>query len=173
MQQAIALNIDRALSIYGWMSTQELLWLTHTCSQHERIVELGSYPGRSTRALADHTKGTVIAIDDFLGPRDMSRRVRRQASKERHGNLLTQFTANMEGVLDKIRVVQYDLETINPADYNPPFDMIFIDGAHDYVSVSRDIKKWKSFITPGGLISGHDFSEGYPGVERAVLESFG
>jgi len=40
---------------------------------------------------------------------------------------------------------------------NGYIDMIFIDGSHDYDSVSEDIKSWEPKIRKGGIISGHDY----------------
>ena len=36
-------------------------------------------------------------------------------------------------------------------------DCVFLDGAHDYLSVSRDICHWLPKVRPGGLICGHDY----------------
>ncbi|CAK8986749.1 unnamed protein product [Durusdinium trenchii] len=49
-------------------------------------------------------------------------------------------------------------------------DLVFIDGAHDYDSVSQDLKAWWPKIRPGGVMAGHDFSMSFPGLMRAVLE---
>jgi len=40
-----------------------------------------------------------------------------------------------------------------------PFDMVYIDAAHDYNSLTEDIKLWIGFIKPGGVISGHDYGQ--------------
>lgn len=49
-------------------------------------------------------------------------------------------------------------------------DLVFIDGAHDYESVSQDLKAWWPKLRPGGVMAGHDFSMSFPGLMRAVLE---
>jgi len=49
-------------------------------------------------------------------------------------------------------------------------DLVFIDGAHDYESVSEDLKAWWPKIRAGGVMAGHDFSMSFPGLMRAVLE---
>jgi hypothetical protein len=46
--------------------------------------------------------------------------------------------------------------------------MVFIDGAHDYESVKRDILTWSARLRPGGLLCGHDRNQ--PGVRRAIDE---
>jgi predicted O-methyltransferase YrrM len=50
-------------------------------------------------------------------------------------------------------------------------DFVFIDAAHDYESVKKDITAWFPKIKEGGTIAGHD----YPwcdGVKKAVHEFF-
>jgi predicted O-methyltransferase YrrM len=39
----------------------------------------------------------------------------------------------------------------------PFFDLIFIDGAHDYFSVVNDIRVSLRGLKPGGILCGHDF----------------
>lgn len=51
-------------------------------------------------------------------------------------------------------------------------DFVFIDGQHDYQSVKADIKLWRPKIKKGGFISGHDYHRRWPGVVKAVRESF-
>ena len=51
-------------------------------------------------------------------------------------------------------------------------DMVYIDGAHDYKSVSEDIKEWLKKVKKGGLIAGHDFHN-ILAVRKAVGEILG
>lgn len=52
-------------------------------------------------------------------------------------------------------------------------DFIFIDAAHSYLAVARDIEDWLPKLAPGGWFGGHDYHESWPGVIRAVDEAFG
>ena len=52
-------------------------------------------------------------------------------------------------------------------------DVVFIDMEHTYEAVKNDIKMWYKKIKPGGYIAGHDYVSGWPGVVKAVDESFG
>ncbi|WP_158547456.1 class I SAM-dependent methyltransferase [Rhodovulum sp. 12E13] len=36
-------------------------------------------------------------------------------------------------------------------------DWVYIDGAHDYVSVARDLELCTRVVKPGGIIAGHDY----------------
>lgn len=49
-------------------------------------------------------------------------------------------------------------------------DFVYIDGNHDYESVSRDIKDWFPKLRAGGILSGHDYNETNPGTKQAVNE---
>src|SRR5947199_8512111 len=85
-------DISKALSIQGWMSEPELNWLAETAQTAKVIVEVGSHVGRSTRALADNTQGTLIAVDDWYGPRDTIIKHSERVS----GTILKQFVQNLE-----------------------------------------------------------------------------
>lgn len=52
----------------------------------------------------------------------------------------------------------------------PEVDFAFIDGNHTYEYVSRDIGIYWLHVRRGGLISGHDYGSGFPGVVQAVTE---
>jgi hypothetical protein len=46
--------------------------------------------------------------------------------------------------------------------------MLFVDGLHDYSSVSGDITQLQRALVDGGLLACHDYGTGYWGVTRAV-----
>jgi predicted O-methyltransferase YrrM len=48
------------------------------------------------------------------------------------------------------------------------FDYIYIDGAHDYMNVLRDINAWYPKVKKGGIFAGHDLW--FDGVKQAVLD---
>jgi hypothetical protein len=132
------------------MEPDELQWLAEQAAKHERIVEVGSFLGRSTRAMADNTLGWVLAFDDWYGPRDIDMDCR--------DRIYDIFRKNMNGLVEsgKVRILQGDHsdDSIIPMGLHP--DMVFIDGNHDYVSVKKDLLIWKHRIVPGGLLCGHD-----------------
>src|SRR3990172_2076152 len=70
------MNIENALKINeGWMERHDLEWLATYAAKSKRIVEVGSWHGRSTTVLADNTEGIVFAVDTWEG------------SEEHHGVL--------------------------------------------------------------------------------------
>lgn len=152
-------DVTRALTIRGWMTEPELTWLAEQAQSHQAIVEVGSYLGRSTRALCDHTSGKVWAVDDWYGPRD----VELDANQRR--NIFGHFQKHMEGCEGKLEIVIADHGSPQ-FDVSP--DMVFIDGDHSYASVHRDITFWREKLLPGGLLCGHDIN--IDGVRAACLE---
>jgi hypothetical protein len=144
------MNLERALQIQGFMEPNELAWLALMASKHQRIVEVGSFLGRSTRAMADNTPGWVLAFDDWFGPREVPMSGREHCYEV--------FRKNVNGLVEngKVLILQGDHGDLNviPQGLNP--DMVFIDGSHDYESVKRDITIWKAKLAYGGLICGHD-----------------
>ena len=150
------MNLSKALSIEGWMEPAELTWLAEQAALHKIIVEIGSFKGRSTRALADNTDGLVIAIDDFYGPREIELAGR--------NDIYNQFLINTAG-LSNLAVVKANHRDLPNPEFVP--DMVFLDGAHEYDAVKQDILYWLPRTT--GLLAGHDFGW-CPGVDQAVRE---
>lgn len=167
------MNLAPALKIHGFTNERELRWLAEQARYRKKIVEIGSWKGRSTRAMADNSQATIYAVDTWKGtPEDAH-------SKELIGKpddyLIEQFGANMDPAWfqppHRIRCVQMpSLDAAKYIAHYGPFDMIFIDAAHDYESVKADIQAWRPLLGPGGLFCGHDFAQGRGGVVRAVNE---
>lgn len=160
------LDITRAVEIVGWMTEEELLWLAEQAAEHSVIVEMGSYQGRSTRAMGDHAKGIVYAWDNWEGPDEAWWRDVTPDSYRK--SLLTRFKSNLSDLLEsgKVQIINMSHDQPVPEIIGKP-DMIFIDGDHTYEAVKRDIKKWLP-LPSGCLLCGHDFNQ--PEVRQAVQE---
>jgi hypothetical protein len=52
------------------------------------------------------------------------------------------------------------------------FDIVFIDGLHDYNAVKTDILAWLPKVKRGGILCGDDYGDIYVGVKQAVDEIF-
>ena len=157
------MNIERALTITGWMEPEELEWLAEQASYHTRIVEIGCFQGRSTRALAENTTGWVWAIDPWK---------KRPWDTEAVGDgdwLYEEFRKNMR---DLNNVTALQMQSLAAATtFKTPVDMVFIDGNHDYEAVKADILAWRPLLVEGGLLCGHDYGwPDVPGVKQAVDE---
>ena len=163
------MNIGTALTIKGWMTPGELEFLAELASESDIIVEFGCYHGRSTRALGDNARGIVYAVDtwakeywDYDG----------KPIGLMHDNNVETFKENLKDLIKAGKVIPCVCKTVffNLDRYA---DFIFIDADHRYESVKADIARAKQLIKPGGIIAGHDYTDGYsPGVKKAVDEAF-
>jgi hypothetical protein len=159
------LKLDRALSTVGWMEPDELKWLAEQAQGASCIFEIGSYLGKSTRALADNTKGIIHAIDSWNAP--VSHSDGGGIAFMTNEETFNQFYMNLYGPIKAGKVLPI---CKNWEDYHPncKSDFIFIDGNHHYKHVRHDIGKALHYGTK--TISGHDWD--WDGVRKAVLEYF-
>lgn len=140
-------------NIKGWMSVEELTFLYETAKEMKDVVEIGSYKGRSTKALIE--SGTkVIAIDNWKGNNDL-----RVTDKD-----YQEFLKNTKGS-DNLTTIVGD--SVESAKYIDSVDMVFLDGDHTYDGVKRDIKAWLPKAKK--LLCGHDYD--LPEVKQAVDEA--
>lgn len=161
------INISNAEKIPGWMTSDELEWLATASSTHKCIVEIGCWKGRSTRALAENTLGRVYAVDTW--PQTIWYAEDEFKNKPKDW-LLNEFKKNVSG-LTNIQIIR--MPSVEAAKYiyrhfDKSFDMIFIDGGHDYDCIKADLLVWKPLLSPGGLLCGHDIIA--PGVLKALQE---
>jgi hypothetical protein len=165
--------VDFAAKVQGLTNWTEVHALADFASQHHVILEIGSYLGKSTRALADNTDGVVVACDNFKGPKDIV-----ITWKERQ-NIYERFVANMGEHITNRKVIPWVInhEEMTKAalcellEGRRP-DMCYIDGSHKEKDIARDIEFCMS-VMDGGLLAGHDFQLGCPDVMKAVTERLG
>jgi len=162
------MNIASALKITGWMTEQELYFLAESAAKSTLILEVGSYCGRSTRAMADNTRGIIHAID----PWDGKFQIYKGTLLENGDNI--KYTIFFNNLLRYIESGQVQVNRMNFLDFkiiDPP-NMIFIDAIHEYEAVKKDIYHAMSLMKKG-LLCGHDYCDAWHGVIEAVNEIFG
>jgi methyltransferase family protein len=162
-------NIERALAISDYQCderTAEVTWLAQQASTRLMIVEVGCWKGCTTRAMADNTKGTVFAVDTWLGSFN---EVHKEFTDHEPGWLFEEFMRNVDDLKNR-QVVK--LDSLSAAMWlgnrGYKFDMIFLDASHDYDSVKADILAWRPLLASGGLLCGHDRQ--WDGVAQAINE---
>lgn len=166
------LNLDKALTIKGWMSLRELMFLATRAPECSIIIEVGSYYGRSARAFADNMNGArLYCIDPWNGP------LLDGDNQHQIGNVNTYvfntFKENMEPHFSAGKVVPLRGK-LNDFKYlfEHDADFIFLDGDHKYESVRSDIENAFTMLKPGGILAGHDYAPGWPEIIKAVDEFF-
>lgn len=162
------IRLSNAKSIDGWMSDRELKFLAESVQEAEIVIEIGCHKGRSTRALADNCPGTVYAIDPWKGVYFTNDNRRLFESGD---HIFTEFVKNLR-YCGNVMVCRGTLEDFFLK--LPQADFIFIDGDHRYEYVKKDILLSQQLLKPMGTIAGHDYRDrSWPGVEKAVTETFG
>jgi hypothetical protein len=141
------------MHLKGWIQPSELTWLSAKAATMGSIVEIGSFRGRSSYALAQACPGWVYCVDPWTD------------------EVFADWQSGVGSQFDNVVPVRH---------YSPeagelipdPVDMVFVDGAHDYDSVAEDIMYWQTRARV--LLCGHDYTTvagaAFPGVRQAVEE---
>lgn len=141
---------------------------------YKTFVEVGCKEGRTTgHILKTIPDSRVIAIDPWIAnpaPKNGDT-TREDYEKWDFAKIEQEFYDNVGANLERCRMCRRTSEEAaqQVADGQ---DIVFIDALHDYESVKQDIRLWWPKVRIGGMLTGHDFNHQWPGVERAVAESF-
>ena len=153
----------KASDIQGWMTEDELSWLSEQASRMESVAEIGCWKGRSTFALLSACPGFVYAIDHFQGSLEELSKGHKEALD---GSIRGQFYANC-GHFPNLRMIEAESSVASELFSGREVDMVFIDASHRYEDVLLDIQHWEPKTRV--LLAGHDFDV-WPGVTQAVTE---
>lgn len=163
------------MAVEGLMRRNEvycLYTLAKEAAKDGVIVEIGSYRGLSTVALAKGTsKGSrlpVYSIDphEDIEPDGGERDGLRYGSKDHVAFLKNVFFAGVAEIVRPIQLLSWEVA----AGWNKPISLLWIDGNHQYEAVSKDFALWERFISRGGYVAFHDSIEPGGGPYRIVDE---
>ena len=169
-------ELKRALNamekVDGWMTREEGGHLYET--GHEAVtkispvvVEIGSWKGRSTVALAAMAKirkAKVYAIDPHEGDLWSNGQVIKT-----DGTLESlKKTLETYSLTDAVEIVQKKSTDVEWSGVLPKIGLLFIDGKHDYESVKADFEHFEKHLASNALVAFHDYNE--DGVKLAVDE---
>jgi hypothetical protein len=122
-----------------------------------RIVEIGSYRGRSAIVLAAAAPPgcEVVAIDPHAGNDRGPRQWTGTAGEGEDDHRA--FVANLEraGVAGRVRHVRRRSQDAL-GEVSGEVDVLYVDGAHAYRAASSDIAGWGARVRPGGTLLIHD-----------------
>jgi hypothetical protein len=128
-----------------------------------RLVEIGSYCGRATVAMALALQGLsrpdarVVAVDEpTLGAAPDGRPAR---------DLLLEQLAELE-----LRPLVICAPEDDPEPWRAPCALLLLDGRHDHAGLADDLDRYLPALAPGGLLLFHDYAHYFPDVVRRVEE---
>lgn len=139
--------------------------VTDTEGVEGRIIEVGSWQGRSTVALANAAHPQMVdAVDTWQGsPGEIS------ADLAAGRDVFAEFAANIEertaGNVTSHRMGWREFF----ATHEGPIRLLFIDAEHTYQEVRDNILAALPFMAPGSVICGDDAH--HPPIIRAVVET--
>ncbi len=190
---------DQPEDLQGWGGHKEFLGKMIEISRPTRIIEVGSWKGKSAIAMAEaclhlhrfetqesrrspYQLGEIVCVDTWLGatefvgrPNDDPKRGLRKDFG--YPSIYYQFMANVFRARQHDMITPFPQTSVNAArflkKYNIKADLIYIDGSHEYDDVKQDLEMYYELLNENGLIFGDDYCEYWGGVIKAVNEFAG
>jgi len=160
-------------NIPGWCDFEKLYSeVVKYAPPNAKFVEVGSFLGKSACFMAieligrNKTDVEFYCVDNWNGVPNVY-----DPTEQYKGDVLyKQFTENIKPVKDYIKVLSMSsIEASKQFDDNY-LDFVFIDAGHEYEEVKSDIDAWYPKLKKSGIIAGHDYTDEFPGVIKAVNE---
>lgn len=177
--------IDAASKIPGWMTEAELLWLARTAQTATTVVEVGSWQGRSTLALAlahrhlmtpPNPEAVIYAVDTWAGSDEHEDG--KDTKSLSPDTLYSSFLEHLHDHLGR-EVIPQMLPSVQAAEhyhfqlllgFYSLIDFCFIDADHSYEHVKADVEAWLPLVrSDGGILAGHDFQ--HEPVKQALRDT--
>ena len=135
-----------------------------------QIVEIGSFEGMSTVALANGAKVSrshVMSIDWGQGSpsEDMWAAT---------GDYVLRYEHNLRefGVEDYVTTIREDSRIVGAQWQRGPIHFLFVDGEHTREACLADSLAFRPHLAQGAVVAFHDFCPSFMGVMQAVPQAF-
>lgn len=164
-------SLDKKIAgISGFLRQDEahlLCRLASVSGSNGVIVEIGSWEGKSTVCLGIGsligTKNRIYAIDPHTGSSEHKKEMgevntlihfKKNILKAGVAKLVTPLVMTSHNAVTKVK---------------EPVNLLFIDGAHDQLSVKQDFLDWFPKVVDGGIVAFHD-TISWPGPRKVVAD---
>ncbi len=169
---AVDVALERIAGVDGWLTDDQARALFDAAAEVRpggRIVEIGSFRGRSTIVLATAAADDVeiVAIDPHAGNDRGPQEINGYEAEAESDHEV--FVANLAGagVASRVRHVRAFSSDAH-GEVSGRIDVLWVDGAHRYAPALGDLREWGDRVVPGGRLLVHD-SWSSIGVTFAIL----
>jgi predicted O-methyltransferase YrrM len=164
---------------HNWFSAAELYRdQVRRVTEAAIFVELGCWKGRSTSCMGVEIKNSgknieFWAVDHWKGS---SEKAHQDDPDSIAGRLFEVFKANIQPVEEVVHPLQSDTAEAARQFDDSSVDFVYVDAAHTYESVKRDLIAWWPKLKAGGVLAGDDWmleevrGNQIWGIQRAVSE---
>lgn len=156
---------ERIIATPGWMSESELRAIQEAVTGLGDVLEIGSFCGRSTRAVLSAVRGRVIAVDP------MDRNPSPAKWPNPNGVLLNPRPFMQQAVAEfpeRLMVIPcFSYEMVGLLRW--PFDVVMIDADHTYEHTLLEIDTFAPLLSPSGVLILDDVN--HPPVGKAWEDS--
>jgi len=168
MEALAAMAEDGEAAGHSDVGIRNLMYSFVISLRPRRVLEIGTHIGYGAAVISSALKrngyGKLVTIDP-------NERVATKAE----GYLVQ---AGLSGFVDVIRGFSFDSNVKEKLSQEAPFDIIFIDGAHEYEAALHDIEYSASLLRSNGLMFLHDVGRmsgefdrsGNGGVRKALYD---
>lgn len=162
--------LQKIINLPGWLSQDEgllLYQLTKKVQNRGRIVEIGSFMGKSTAFIASACKEmggqAMFAVDPHLG-------ITHEGKKE-FKQTFSDFKKNIEklGLSDFVSPIRKTSQEAART-WQGKISLLNVDGLHEYKYVKQDLQLWLPKVVDGGYVVCHDAFSPEPDVSQAITE---
>jgi predicted O-methyltransferase YrrM len=151
---------ESVADVNGWMTRDQAHRLWNRAKElraGQRVVEIGSFQGRSMIVLASAAPEGVelVAIDPHGGNDRGPQEIEGFALAAEDDNRIFHENLSRAGVAGRVRHLRKFSDQAL-ADVEGPVDLLYVDGAHRFAPATKDIKEWGARVEDGGRMLVHD-----------------
>jgi predicted O-methyltransferase YrrM len=162
-------HVAEASGRHAWSlgAAEQIVLQAVVSGRHVRSAfEIGTFNGGTTRVLAEAlpSDGAVVTID--LPPVEFD-----ASQSPRHfvgGDVGRQHRDSPAA--GKVTQLLEDSLAFDPSPYAGKFDLVLVDGGHEYVHGTADTRTALELVAPGGVILWDDFAPYWHGLVRGICE---
>ena len=133
--------------------------------QNPKVIEIGCDIGDTTQFLLDSNPSLeLVGIDPYENYVDWNGN-----NLNEREQVYNRFVERLKGYVNRFSLYRKYSDDIHQILGDESFDLIFIDGLHEYNQLTKDCANYYPKLKEGGIFAGHDYNA-IAGVRQAADE---